>query len=133
MVCDQQPPCRDGTAVSLKSNFQISYTSMPTLQPTISYQELRKHMEQWTWKDPRTGVEVTGFNVPDAARKTARQKPFFFRAISIKGEVIEGTAICLKVFLREHQRMVKFTGSGQVRRIRDYLVMEVNGIRVITH
>ena len=106
---------------------------MPKVQPTISYQELRKVMEQWTWKDPRTGLQVTGYNVPDAARKTARQKPFYFRAITIKGEVIAGTAICLKVFLDSRQRMVQFTESRQIRRIRDYLVMEVNGMRVITH
>ena len=109
---------------------------MPKVQPTISYQELRKVMEQWTWKDPRTGLQVTGYNVPDAARKTARQKPFYFRAITIKGEVIAGTAICLKVFFGVkggNQRMVQFTESRQIRRIRDYLVIEVNGLRVITH
>lgn len=106
---------------------------MPRVQPTISYQELRKVMEQWTWKDPRTGLQVTGYNVPDAARSTARQKPFYFKAITIKGEVVAGTAVCLKVFLESRQRMVQFTESKQIRRIRDYLVMEVNGLRVITH
>ena len=88
-------------------------------------------MEQWTWKDLRTGVTVTGFNPPENA-KEKRQKPFYFRAITIKGEVISGEAVCLKVFLDSRQRMVKFT-SGQMRRIRDYLVMEVNGVRVVTH
>ena len=89
-------------------------------------------MEQWIWTDPKTGVQVTGFNPPDKA-KDKRQKPFYFKAITIKGEAISGEAICLKVFLDSHQRMVKFTQSGQVRRIRDYLVMEVNGVRVVTH
>ena len=98
----------------------------------MSWQNLRQVCEQWTWRDPRTGCEVTGFNPPDKA-KDKRQKPFYFRAITGKGEVISGEAICLKVFLNEHQRMVKFTQRGQVRRIRDYLVMEVNGVRVITH
>ena len=105
---------------------------MPKQQPTISWQQLRNYMEQWTWRDQRTGCEVTGFNPPDKA-KDKRQKPFYFRAITIKGEVISGEAICLKVFLNEHQRMVQFTQSKQIRRIRDYLVMEVNGVRVITH
>jgi hypothetical protein len=105
---------------------------MPKQQPTISWQELRNYMEQWTWQDPRTGCEVTGFNPPDKA-KYRRQKPFYFRAITSKGEVISGEAICLKVFLECRQRMVRFTASGEIRRIRDYLVIEVNGVRVITH
>lgn len=41
--------------------------------------------------------------------------------------------ITLKVFTREHQRMVKFCSSNQIRRIRDYLVLEIDGIRVVTH
>lgn len=105
---------------------------MPTRQPTISWQQLRNYMEQWTWKDPRTGSQVTGFNPPDGA-KDKRQKPFFFRAITSKGEVISGEAVCLKVFLDSRQRMVRFVNSGEIRRIRDYLVMEVNGMRVVTH
>ena len=105
---------------------------MPTKQPTISWQSLRNYMEQWIWTDPKTGVKVTGGNPPDKA-KDKTQKPFYFRAITIKGEVIAGEAICLKVYLQQHQRMVKFTQSGEIRRIRDYLVMEVNGLRVVTH
>ena len=89
-------------------------------------------MEQWIWTDQKTGVQVTGFNPPDKA-KEKRQKPFFFRAITSKGEVIAGEAICLKVYLNLHQRMVKFTQSGEIRRIRDYLVLDVNGIKVVTH
>lgn len=105
---------------------------MPKHQPTISYQQLRNYMEQWTWTDPRTGQPRTGFNPPDGV-KDKHQKPFYFKAITLKGERIEGEVICLKVWPRLCQRMIKFTQSGQVRRIRDYLVMEVNGVRVITH
>ena len=89
-------------------------------------------MEQWTWMDARTGQVRTGFNPPENA-KEKRQKPFYFQAITIKGEVISGEAVCLKVFRNVHQRMVQFTQSRQIRRIRDYLVMEVNGVRVVTH
>lgn len=104
---------------------------MPTIAPTISWQQLRNYMEQWTWR--QGDCTVTGFNPPEKARDK-RQKPFYFRAVTGKGEVIGGEAVCLKVFNgKEHQRMVRFTQSGQVRRIRDYLVMEVNGIRVVTH
>jgi hypothetical protein len=55
------------------------------------------------------------------------------RAITGKGELIEGMVITLKVYTREHQRMVKFCESNQIRRIRDYLIIEIDGKRVITH
>lgn len=32
-----------------------------------------------------------------------------------------------------HQRLVKFTASNQCRIVRDYLVIEVDGMRVRTH
>lgn len=105
---------------------------MPRQRPVVSWQQLRNYMEQWVWRDPRTGCEVTGFNPPEKAAEK-RQRPFYFRAITSKGEVIGGEAVCLKVFLDKRQRMVRFTASGEIRRIRDYLVMEVNGVRVITH
>ena len=105
---------------------------MPRQEPYISWQQLRVHMEQWQWHDPETGAAVTGYN-PPAAAKDARQKPFFCRYITGKGVSEAGEMICLKVFPRLHQRMVKFTASGEIRRIRDYLVSEVNGIRVVTH
>ena len=105
---------------------------MPRQRPVVSWQQLRNYMEQWVWRDPRTGCEVTGFNPPEKAAEK-RQRPFYFRAITSKGEVIGGEAVCLKVFLNKRQRMVRFTASGEIRRIRDYLVIEVNGVRVITH
>lgn len=105
---------------------------MPKEVRPISYQDLRQHMEQWQWRDAKTGVMVTGYN-PPAGAKEVRQRPFYCRYITIKGVVEQGEMICLKVFTREHQRMVQFVASKQIRRIRDYLVMEVNGIRVVTH
>ena len=105
---------------------------MPRQTPTISWQQLRNIMEQWQWQDPRTGLTVTGFNPPDKAAGR-QQRPFFVRYITGKGIVEEGECVCLKVYPREHQRMVKFTQSNQIRRLRDYLVISVNGFRVVTH
>ena len=105
---------------------------MPTKQPTISWQSLRNYMEQWTWRERRTGLQRSGFNPPQDAVKPT-QKPYYMRAITNKGEVISGQVITLKVYTREHQRMVKFCESNQIRRIRDYLIIEIDGKRVITH
>ena len=103
---------------------------MPTKQPTISYQSLRNVCEKWTWLDPHTGTQTTGYNPPPDA-KDKRQKPFFIRYITSRGVTEQGEVICLKV--NTHQRMVKFTASNQCRWVRDYLVIEVDGMRVRTH
>ena len=101
-------------------------------QQTISWQQIRALTEVWTWRDARTGAEVSGFNPPQDAIKP-RQKPYYMRAITGKGELIEGTVITLKVDVQKHQRMIKFCESNQIRRIRDYLIIEIDGKRVITH
>lgn len=105
---------------------------MPYKTPTISFQSLRNVCEKWTWRDPRTGIQTTGYNPPKDARDK-RQKPFFIRYITSRGVVEQGEVICLKVKPELHQRMVKYTASGQCRWVRDYLVIEVDGMRVLTH
>lgn len=105
---------------------------MPTKQPTISYQSLRNVTEKWTWRDPRTGTQTTGYNPPTDA-KDKRQKPYFIRYITSRGITEQGEVITLKVDTTRHQRLVKFTASNQCRIVRDYLVIEVDGMRVRTH
>jgi hypothetical protein len=105
---------------------------MPTQQPTISFQQIRNLTEKWTWKD-QSGIQVTGFNVPEYARSTARQVPYFVKYVTGKGNYEQGEVITLKVDLRRHQRKVKFVKSNEIRIIRDYLIIEIDGFRVITH
>lgn len=97
----------------------------------MNWQDLRMLMEKWSWIDPRTGVRVTGFNPPVAAREV-RRKSVYVKYLTLKGEVEEGRVECLKVFLDKHQRMIRFTASNQIRRICDILIMEVDGIRIIS-
>jgi hypothetical protein len=105
---------------------------MPRVQPTISSQALRNVTEKWQWRDRKSGVMVTGYNPPaDALEKT--QKPYYIRYITSKGVTEQGEVITLKVNLEKMQRLVKFTASNQCRWVRDYLVIEVDGMRVITH
>ena len=51
----------------------------------------------------------------------------------IKGEVEQGLVVCLKVYPELRQRMIQFVESRQIRRIRDYLIMEIDGVRIVTH
>lgn len=105
---------------------------MPTTQPTISFQQLRNLTEKWTWKDPATGLQVVGYNPPENA-KDKQQKPYFVKYVTGSGALEQGEVITLKVDLRRHQRMVKFVASGECRWIRDYLIVEVDGMRIVTH
>lgn len=106
---------------------------MPVRRPSVSFQQIRNLCERWSWADPTTGVRVTGFNVPEEARKTARQVPFYVRYVTGKGRYEHGEVISLKVNTRSHQRLVKFTASGECRWLRDYLIIEIDGYRVVTH
>lgn len=104
---------------------------MPRRQPTRNWQEIRLLMEKWSWRDPRTGVRVTGFNPPDNAKEVKRES-VYIKYLTLKGVVEEGRVECLKVFLDRHQRMIRFTDSGEIRRICDILIMEIDGIRIIS-
>ena len=105
---------------------------MPTKTPTLSWEQLRNYPEKWQWQDPKTGVTVTGFNPPDGARQK-RQVPYYVRYITSRGVVEQGEVITLKVDTRRRQRKVKFTASNQVRILRDYLIISVDGVRFVTH
>jgi hypothetical protein len=47
--------------------------------------------------------------------------------------VEQGLVVCLKVYPELRQRMIQFVESRQIRRIRDYLIMEIDGVRIVTH
>lgn len=105
---------------------------MPKNQPTLSWEQIRNYTEKWSWIDARTGKTRTGFN-PPANAKQKHQMPYYVRYITSNGEVEEGEVITLKVFNEVRQRMIRFTASGEIRRIRDYLIIEVDGVRFQTH
>ncbi len=105
---------------------------MPTKKPVRSWEQLRDFCEKWQWIDRRTGVTVKGYN-PPANALDKKQVPYYVKYITIEGKVEEGEVVTLKVFLRERQRMIRYIHSGEIRRIRDYLIIEVDGARFITH
>lgn len=97
----------------------------------MSWQDIRKLCERWSWIDERTGVRVTGYNPPEKA-KARQQVPFYVKYLTLRGVVEEGNVISLRVFLQQHQRMIQFVESKQIRRICDILIIEVDGIRIIS-
>ncbi len=113
---------------------------MPKMKPTMSWEAIRTLTEKFTWKDPKTGVQVTGFNPPGGAdAKGVDRVPYHIRYVTGKGVCESGTVVTIKVYPRLKQRMVMFVcpdGKGcprQIRRVRDYLIMEIDGIRIVTH
>lgn len=105
---------------------------MPRRQPTISFQQIRNLTERFSWRDPKTGVRVTGFN-PPADAKEKQQVPYFVRYVTGKGHLEQGEVITLSVDTKRHHRRVKFINSNEIRILRDYLIIEIDGFRVLTH
>lgn len=105
---------------------------MPRRQPTISFQQIRNLTERFSWRDPKTGVRVTGFN-PPADAKEKQQVPYFVKYVTGRGVLEQGEVITLSVDTKRHHRRVKFINSNEIRILRDYLIIEIDGFRVLTH
>lgn len=105
---------------------------MPITQPSVSWTLLRNFMEKFSWRDAGTGLSTTGYN-PPAGAADVRRVPFYVKYVTGQGVLEMGNAVSLKVNRRRHQRMIMFVDSREIRWIRDYLVVEVDGMRVVTH
>ena len=105
---------------------------MPKNQPEVSYTLLRNYTELFQWTDPTTHTQRKGFN-PPADSKDAERVPFYIRYITSGGKVEEGTVTCISVQPERQQRKIKFVQSGEIRIVYDYLVLEVDGTRFMSH
>jgi len=105
---------------------------MPRKQPTKSFLEIRNYTEKFRWNDPITGQKQTGFNPPENAPFKERV-PFFIRYITQEGKVQSGNVVCISVDTRHLQRSIKFVNSTEIRRVCDYLIIEIDGVRFLTH
>ena len=102
------------------------------MRPTQSYTNLRAYTEKWSWIDPRSNARVTGYVHPQTAREVQRV-PFYLKAVTKTGHVVQGNCVTLSVDVTRHQRKVQFVESGAIRVVNDILVLEVDGTRFITH
>jgi len=103
---------------------------MPRQSMKLSYTTIRNYAERWSWE--KDGVKRQGINVPEGATHVQRV-PFYVKYITSNGTVEEGMVVCLKVFPECHQRMIQFVESREIRRIRDYLIIEIDGHQFMTH
>ena len=110
------------------------------MKPTRSWNEVRDLTEKFEWRDPKSGIVTRGFNPPGGKDgKGVTRVPFHIKYITGKGQVEAGFCTCIKVFPSIKHRLIHFPGpdgkggSRQIRRVRDYLIMEIDGIRIVTH
>lgn len=104
---------------------------MPKKEPEMSFTLLRNYTELFRWKDS-DGTEHKGFNPPDKALEKERV-PFYIRYVTSSGKVEEGMVTCVSVQPERLQRKIRFVTSGEIRVVYDYLVIEVDGTKFITH
>ena len=97
----------------------------------MSWQDLRTLLEKFSWID-KAGVKVTGFNPPANAAEVKRKRAFV-KYLTLDGRTESGVVECCRVFLDKHQRLLLFPESGQFRRVCDILIMEVDGIRIVSN
>lgn len=114
---------------------------MPLQIPKISYQQIRNYAERFSWIDPRTGLRTVGFNRPNDSpqvKATYRRVPFHIRFVTLEGVVEEGYCICMRVWPNNMRRLLQFCDAdgkpnGNFREAFDYLIVEIDGTRFITH
>lgn len=105
---------------------------MPKTTPTVSYTLLRNYTELFQWTDSKTKMQRKGFN-PPADATDAERVPFFIRYVTSSGKVESGQVTCISVQPERQQRKIKFANSGEIRIVYDYLVLEVDGTKFLTH
>lgn len=100
--------------------------------PEMSYTLLRQYTELFQWEDAGTHLMRKGHNPPEDAINKQRV-PFYIRYVTSRGRVEEGVVVCIAVNSERLQRKVKYVASGEIRIVYDYLVVEVDGTKFITH
>lgn len=104
---------------------------MPVKESKISFNMIRMYAEKFSYTDEQ-GLSRVSFNPPAGARDVKRV-PFFISFITKEGRLVEGNVICISVDLARRQRKVQFVESGEIRRVRDYLICAIDGVKFITH
>lgn len=113
-------------------NHNSELNIVPKQSPTLSYTLLRNYTELFQWTDPTTGQQRKGFNPPAGAQQVERV-PFYIKFITSSGKVEEGNVVCISVDAQRQQRKIKFVHSGEIRIAYDYLILEVDGTRFVSH
>ena len=86
---------------------------------------IRNMTERFTWIDAVDHSVREGFNPPRNALRKER-KPYDICFVTSRGRVYRGRVVTMTVYPERHQRLVKFLASGEMRPVRDYLIVSVD-------
>lgn len=103
---------------------------MPKNVEKLSYNLIRMYAENFEYTD-RNGIRKKGFN-PPADATDVKRVPFYIKYITKNGVVEEGTVECISVDAFRKQRKIRYIESGEIRVVRDYLVVEIDGVKFKT-
>lgn len=92
---------------------------------------IRNYAEKWSWMDDN-GKTTIGLSIPKGAKR-AQRVPFFIKYITKEGNVEQGQVITLSVDTHKLQRKIQFVQSNEIRIARDYLIVQIDKVRFITH
>lgn len=136
---------------------------MPTKQPSTSWQRIRDYTEKFQWRDKRTGLMTTGYNPPVGAQDLSRVPFFIRyvtgkgrleqgNAVCLKVDRRKHLRMIQFVTdpslthtsARASGRIpasgaqsrvpaLPARSSNAIRFVRDYLIIEIDGTRFITH
>ena len=97
----------------------------------LSWNLIRNYAERWSWIG-YDGKRHVGLDVPDGAIHPQRV-PYDIKYITSQGLVESARVVTLKVFPKSRQRLIQCVQSNEIRRIRDYLIIEIDGHCFQTH
>lgn len=123
---------------------------MPQRTPVLDYSQIRNYAERFTWLNPTTGQQETGYNPPSNAIDK-HSVPFTVTFLTESGHAYRGRAICIGVNTAQHTRRLQFLDDalmqmpgytdrqrrdlfqyiprGEVRQVSDLLIIEIDGVR----
>lgn len=77
-------------------------------------------------------IHVSKLNILTEKKDAAgRPIPFDFKAISLKGEIIEGrNCVVTSSNYHNNTRNIKWNESGEIRKIKNISFVEINGVEI---
>lgn len=103
---------------------------MPKNVEKLSYSLIRMYAENFEYTD-KNGIRKKSFN-PPADAVDVKRVPFYIKYITGEGVVEEGMVECISVDAFRKQRTIRYLKSGEIRVVRDYLVVEIDGVKFKT-
>lgn len=81
--------------------------------PILSYTRIREYAERWSWTDPATNIQITGYDPPKNAIDP-QHVPFLITFLTEDGIPYRARVICVGVNTATHSRRLRFLTEGRI-------------------